>query len=93
MAAGRVGVPGGGPVGDGDRAVATATRACERTGWKEANIIDTLAAACAEAGDFDGAVRWQTKANAMFTDEKEKPRGEERLKLYRDHKPYRETNP
>ena len=78
---------------DGGRAVASATRACELTGWEEANVLDTLAAACAEAGDFEGAVRWQTKANAGFTDEAEKPRGEARLKLYQEHKPYRDTTP
>src|SRR5262249_24628007 len=47
---------------DGQRAVAHATRACELTGWKAPGRINTLAAACAEAGDFDKAVEYQKRA-------------------------------
>lgn len=75
---------------DGKRAVELATKACELTKWKQAGRIDTLAAACAEAGDFDAAVKWQTKANALFTDADERKEGEEHLKLYREKKPFRE---
>jgi hypothetical protein len=32
--------------------------ACKLTNWKDATVIDTLAAACAELGDFDSAVRY-----------------------------------
>ena len=56
-------------------------------------MLDTLAAAYAETGDFDAAVKWQTKANALFTDGKDKTDGEARLKLYQEKKPYRETTP
>jgi tetratricopeptide (TPR) repeat protein len=75
---------------DGKKAVASATRAGELTGWKEPRVLDTLAAACAEAGDFDAAVRWQTKAMAMSFDGGDKSRFEARLKLYRAKTPYRE---
>ena len=41
---------------DGQRAVESATRACELTVWQQPGCLDTLAAAYAEAGDFDAAV-------------------------------------
>jgi tetratricopeptide (TPR) repeat protein len=78
---------------DGKKAVESATKACELSEWKNPNTIDTLAAAHAEAGDFDAAVKWEMKANGFYTDAEEKKKGEERLKLYREKKPYRETNP
>jgi tetratricopeptide (TPR) repeat protein len=40
---------------DGRRAIEAATRACELSGWEEANDIDTLTAAYAAAGDFEAA--------------------------------------
>ena len=39
---------------DGALAIASATRACELSNWKKASRLGTLAAACAEAGDFRG---------------------------------------
>jgi tetratricopeptide (TPR) repeat protein len=78
---------------DGKQAVASATRACELTGWKEPGVLDTLAAAYAEAGEFDAAVKWQTKAIAMSSGGDDKSKLEARLKLYQAGKPYRMTTP
>ena len=78
---------------DGAQAIASATKACELAEWKEPGLLDTLAAAYAEAGNFAAAVKWQTKAIAMDTDSQEKAGFEERLKLYQSNKPYREGKP
>jgi len=51
--------------------------------------MDTLAAAYAEAGDFDAAVKWQQKALAIIADSY-KPECRTRLELYKSGKPYRE---
>jgi serine/threonine protein kinase/tetratricopeptide (TPR) repeat protein len=75
---------------DGKRAVESATRACELYGWVHAYQFVTLAAAYAEAGDFAKAVEWQQKADDLYTDAEDQTKGRERLKLYRDRKPYRE---
>jgi tetratricopeptide (TPR) repeat protein len=49
-------------VRDGRRAIQFATKACELTDWKSAWELNTLAAAYAEAGKFDLAIAYQTKA-------------------------------
>src|SRR5262249_31771065 len=58
-------------VRDGKQAVEVATRACELTGWKNPVCIAILAAAHAEAGDFDKAVELQKKALAFPAHEKQ----------------------
>lgn len=76
---------------DGQRAVTMARRACELSRWSDANHVDTLAAAFAESGDFDEAIRWQTKSMGMPDANSELVKGaRERVALYRDQKPYRE---
>jgi tetratricopeptide (TPR) repeat protein len=75
---------------DGQRAVESATRACTLSEWKDATDLGTLAAACAESGDFATAVKWQTQAIDLLTDETNKESLRACLKLYQDQKPYRE---
>jgi hypothetical protein len=74
---------------DGKRAVEAAKRACELTGLTSAEILDTLAAAYAESGDFPKAVEYQEKAIGLWHDASTKREGEIRLNLYKDRKPYR----
>jgi hypothetical protein len=76
---------------DGARAVESATRVCELTKWMKASNVDTLAAAHAEHGDFDKAVHWQAEAIKLLPDGDQKKKSEERLRLYKEKKPYRAT--
>lgn len=79
---------------NGERAVEAATQACELTDWKVSDFIDTLAAAYAEAGDFDAAAKWQAKAIELGkAGSRLNAEAEKRLELYRAHKPCREDTP
>lgn len=82
-------------VRNGKQAVEHATRVCELTAWEQPFFYDTLAAAYAEAGQFDKAVRWQEKALEHPDFEKklskvELPKARCRLELYKSGKSYRE---
>ena len=78
---------------DGEIALEAATKACQLSGWGNPMILDTLAAANAESGDFDAAVKWQVKAIELLPDEKEKEDYRTRLKLYQEKKPYHDASP
>jgi tetratricopeptide (TPR) repeat protein len=77
---------------DGKKAVNLALKACELTEWKDFASIDTLAAAYAEVGDYDQAVKYETQClgmsdvSASYVQE-----ATDRLNLYKAHKPYRES--
>ena len=72
---------------DGQEAVKLATKACELTGWKNGDQNSTLAAAYAEAGDFENAIKYQHKAIELNPSDSAY---EDRLKLYQSGKPYRD---
>jgi tetratricopeptide (TPR) repeat protein len=76
---------------DGAKAVALAKKACELREWKDVDVIDTLAAAYAEAGDFDQAVRYQKQclADAAFV-RLYGDVGQRRLSQYEKRQPWRE---
>jgi hypothetical protein len=42
--------------------------------------------------DVRDAAEWQEKANKLFTDPEDRKKGEDLIKLYRNEKPYRESN-
>ena len=52
---------------NGQLAVADAMKACKLNSWTLGSSIDTVAAAYAEAGDFDSAVRYQQRAINVLT--------------------------
>jgi tetratricopeptide (TPR) repeat protein len=76
---------------DGRQAVEYAMTACDLTSWKASYFLATLAAACAENGEFDQAVKWQKRA--LESSQYEKDEGKDarhRLALFEDRKPYHE---
>jgi tetratricopeptide (TPR) repeat protein len=76
---------------DRGKAVEFARQACEQDGWKNAFYLGTLAAAYAENGDFDSAVKWQRKALEDPAYRKEcGEEGRTMLKLFEQRRPYRE---
>lgn len=78
---------------DGKKAVAIATKACSLSKWKKYAYIDTLAAAYAEAGDFEQAVKYQKQAAGMVgIPEDNRTNVLNRVDLYLQHKPYRTSN-
>ena len=78
-------------VRDGRQAIEYAMTACDLTSWKGAYFLATLAAACAENGQFDQAIKWQKRALESPQYDKEEGRdARRRLALFEDRKPYRE---
>jgi hypothetical protein len=76
---------------DGKEAVQLAVKACDLSEWKNWGTIDTLAAAYAEIGDFDQATNYQQCVLQMVNPPTDQRKLQQRLALYREHKPYREA--
>jgi tetratricopeptide (TPR) repeat protein len=72
---------------DAKLAVVSATNACELSRWEQAGALDSLAAASAATGDFESAVKWQTKSNALVRSALEQKEGKARLERYREKRP------
>jgi tetratricopeptide (TPR) repeat protein len=74
---------------DGKRAIELAKLGCEVTEYKEAHILSTLAAAYAEAGEWEEAIKWSKQAVELggeaIDDQLEKE-----LASYEQKKPWRE---
>ena len=76
---------------NGKEAVEYATKACELTEWKNANLIETLAAAYADIGDFDTAITYLREAMEIEdNDSSDRQERERMLELFRHRKPYRQ---
>ena len=83
------------PVGqyrNGQLAIEDAERACALTEWKDPLTLSELAAAYAENGDFESAIRWQEEA-IHIAPEWRKEDWKSRLDLFRSHRPYRTNMP
>jgi tetratricopeptide (TPR) repeat protein len=75
---------------DGRQAIKDAMSACKLLGWQDEDAIDTLAAAYAEAGDFDSAVRYAQQALGVKGITPLRSRSIQRhLALFQQHKPLR----
>jgi tetratricopeptide (TPR) repeat protein len=73
-------------VRNGKRAVEMALQVCEVAGWDQPGLLENLAAAYAESGDFENAIKWQTKVVALLKEDSAEEAA--RLELYRNHQPY-----
>lgn len=73
---------------DGKMAVEAATKVCKLTDYKDLGAVRALAAAFAEAGDFEKAIGWQEKVIAATPDD-QKDSEPETLEQYREHRPFR----
>lgn len=74
----------------GKNAVGYAKIACELSQWKDGNCISALAAAYAEVGRFDDAMKWQQKANEIPKFQREHgPYGLAALESYKQKQPVR----
>jgi len=75
---------------NGKQALEISLQACEFSRWQSFWTVDALAAAYAEVGDFDRAVKYQTQAlNMRGVNALNHKKMQERLELYRQRKPYR----
>jgi tetratricopeptide (TPR) repeat protein len=81
---------------DAKRSIEIGTKACEVTKYEAPHILSTLAAGYAEAGEWDTAVKWSSKAVELS--EQKKAKGEpdvseqlkKELESYKQKKPWRE---
>ena len=76
---------------DGKKAISLGTQGCEIVACKVPFALECLSAACAEAGDFAAAVKWQKKAiELVTTDVSLKAKYLDRLAQFEKKQPYRE---
>jgi tetratricopeptide (TPR) repeat protein len=75
---------------DGKTALRAAMQACELSHWTRSDVLDTLAAAYAETGDFGSAISWENQALQLTpASSPQHDIMKQRLRLYQQRKPYR----
>lgn len=78
-------------VRNGKKAVEAALQVCELTYWSDGSYLDTLAAAYAENGQFENAVKFQELALSLSGISREnRGEAERRLLLYQQRRAYRD---
>jgi tetratricopeptide (TPR) repeat protein len=77
---------------DGHSAIAFAEQAVAETHRTNAVFLETLAAACAETGQFTNAVSVQLEAIALTTNDNAKQDCSSRLRIYESNGVYRQIN-
>lgn len=77
-------------VRDGNKAIELATRACDLTDWRNSFSLGTLAAATAEAGQFDKAVEFEKKAIELASEGYDIELAKSILEKFRSNQPFRE---
>ncbi len=79
-------------VRNGKRAIELATKACEVTSFETPHILSTLAAAYAETGDFENAIKWSKKCVEIGVEKlpEQIDQLRDELKHYEEGKPFRE---
>jgi tetratricopeptide (TPR) repeat protein len=82
---------GSAEIRNGTNAMRLAEEAVAATHRTNPDFLDTLAAACAETGQFEKAAAVQQEAVALAKNEQQKKDYDSRLKLYQANKPYREN--
>ena len=75
---------------DGKSAIDLARKACEATKWKKDDYIVTLAAAHAEVGEYDEAVKRMTEASEIDP-KRDAATREQLLKLFKQSMPHRDS--
>jgi tetratricopeptide (TPR) repeat protein len=77
-------------VRDGERALELATKAAELSSYQVPHILSTLAAAYAETGDFENAIKWSEKSVELVEEGDSREQLEKELASYKEGKPVRE---
>jgi tetratricopeptide (TPR) repeat protein len=77
-------------VRDAKKSIEYGKQACELTEYKKPHILSTLASGYAEAGDFETAIKWSTKAVELGKGTENDDQLHKELEGYKEKKPWRE---